>query len=154
QKEKFVRRFLALRDEHRERLARVPGCERAREETEDGVREMMLAVPHATLLSILDAREVEDLARGYRGRVTDMHLPHVRELPQSLPIHFADAAARAKEAGFDGVELHFAHAYTMASFLSRLNTRDDGYGGSREGRVRLPLEVLRAVRARVGDDFT
>jgi 2,4-dienoyl-CoA reductase-like NADH-dependent reductase (Old Yellow Enzyme family) len=41
----------------------------------------------------------------------------------------------------------------MASFLSRLNTRDDGYGRSREGRVRVPLEVLAAVRARVGDDY-
>ena len=50
--------------------------------------------------------------------------------------------ARAIAAGFDGVELHFAHAYTMASFLSALNTRDDGYGGSRENRVRLPLEVV------------
>src|SRR5256885_719242 len=52
-------------------------------------------------------------------------------------------------AGFDGVELHYAHAYTMASFLSALNTRDDGYGGPREQRVRLPLEVYRAVRERV-----
>ena len=50
-------------------------------------------------------------------------------------------------AGFDGVELHYAHAYTMASFLSALNTRDDGYGGPREHRVRLPLEVIAAVRA-------
>ena len=46
------------------------------------------------------------------------------------------------------MELHYAHAYTMASFLSALNRRDDGYGGSRENRVRLPLEVYRAVRAR------
>src|SRR5256885_8221740 len=53
-------------------------------------------------------------------------------------------------AGFDGVELHFAHAYTMASFLSALNTRTDGYGGPREQRVRLPLEVYRAVREVVG----
>ena len=53
-------------------------------------------------------------------------------------------------AGFDGVELHFAHAYTMASFLSARNTREDGYGGSREGRIRLALEVLSAVRERVG----
>jgi 2,4-dienoyl-CoA reductase-like NADH-dependent reductase (Old Yellow Enzyme family) len=52
-------------------------------------------------------------------------------------------------AGFDGVELHYAHAYTMASFLSALNTRDDGYGGPREQRIRLPLEVLAAVQARV-----
>jgi 2,4-dienoyl-CoA reductase-like NADH-dependent reductase (Old Yellow Enzyme family) len=41
----------------------------------------------------------------------------------------------------------------MASFLSRLNVRDDGYGLTRENRVRLPLEVLRAVRARVGSDY-
>jgi 2,4-dienoyl-CoA reductase-like NADH-dependent reductase (Old Yellow Enzyme family) len=52
-------------------------------------------------------------------------------------------------AGFDGVELHFAHAYTMASFLSALNTRDDGYGGKRHHRARLPLEVVAAVRQRV-----
>ena len=77
------------------------------------------------------------------------HLPHIRELPRVLPGLFADAARRAREAGFDGVELHYAHAYTMASFLSRLNTRDDGYGGAREQRVRLPLEVLaRGARAR------
>jgi len=59
------------------------------------------------------------------------------------------AVRRALSAGFDGTELHYAHAYTMAGFLSRLNTRADGYGGSREGRVRLPLEVLGAVRGAV-----
>ena len=63
-----------------------------------------------------------------------------------LPPLFAAAADRAMTAGFDGVELHFAHAYTMASFLSALNTRGDGYGGSREHRVRLPREVVAAVR--------
>ena len=68
-----------------------------------------------------------------------------------LPELFAAAAGRAIAAGFDGIELHFAHAYTMASFLSALNTRDDGYGGSREHRMRLPREVIAAVRARIGD---
>jgi 2,4-dienoyl-CoA reductase-like NADH-dependent reductase (Old Yellow Enzyme family) len=85
--------------------------------------------------------------------VWDTHLPHVRDLPRALPALFADAARRAHAAGFDGVELHYAHAYTMASFLSRLNTRDDEYGGPRVNRVRLPLEVLRVVRAAVPDDF-
>ena len=70
-----------------------------------------------------------------------------------LPDLFAAAARRAREAGFDGVELHYAHAYTMASFLSGPNTRDDGYGGSRAGRVRLPLEVFARVRAEVGADY-
>jgi 2,4-dienoyl-CoA reductase-like NADH-dependent reductase (Old Yellow Enzyme family) len=85
--------------------------------------------------------------------VNDLHLPHVRDLPQVLPGLFAAAAARARDAGFDGVELHCAHAYTMASFLSRTNVRGDGYGGSPQARVRLPLEVLAAVRARAGADF-
>ena len=53
-----------------------------------------------------------------------------------LPGIFADAAGRAREAGFDGVELHYAHAYTMAGFLSALNDRADGYGGAtRESRA-------------------
>jgi 2,4-dienoyl-CoA reductase-like NADH-dependent reductase (Old Yellow Enzyme family) len=160
EKEKYVRRFLALRDEHRERLARL-AVEHAREEwkraalaSDDLVRETLLALPHELFLSLLDAREIEDLERGYRERVTDVHLPHVRDLPRVLPDLFARAAVRARDAGFDGVELHFAHAYTMASFLSRLNTRADGYGGSREGRLRLALDVLNAVRAAVGRDFT
>ncbi|MDA1266176.1 MAG: NADH:flavin oxidoreductase, partial [Planctomycetota bacterium] len=87
---------------------------------------------------------------GARERVTDTALPDVAELPAVLPGLFAGAAARAIEAGFDGVELHFAHAYTMASFLSRTNTREDGYGGDLDGRARLPLEVIAAVRARIG----
>jgi dimethylglycine catabolism A len=74
-------------------------------------------------------------------------------LPQVLPDIFAGAAQRAREAGFDGVELHYAHAYTMAGFLSALNVRSDGYGGPRQNRVRLPLEVYRAVRQQVGDDY-
>jgi len=85
--------------------------------------------------------------------VTDTDLPHIRNLPRVLPGLFAEAAARAERAGFDGVELHYAHAYTMASFLSALNQRDDGYGGSRAGRVRLPLEVYREVRAAVTAPF-
>jgi 2,4-dienoyl-CoA reductase-like NADH-dependent reductase (Old Yellow Enzyme family) len=85
--------------------------------------------------------------------VTDMHLPHVRELPQVLPGIFAEAAMRARQAGFDGVELHYAHAYTMAGFLSALNNRDDDYGGSRENRLRLPLEVYQSVRKTVGSDY-
>lgn len=102
---------------------------------------------------VLDERELESLRFGYRERVTDMHLAHIRGLPQVLPGIFADAATRARVAGFDGVELHYAHAYTMAGFLSALNDRDDGYGGTRENRARLPLEVYGAVRERVGDDY-
>jgi 2,4-dienoyl-CoA reductase-like NADH-dependent reductase (Old Yellow Enzyme family) len=90
---------------------------------------------------------------GARERVWDDDR-HIVALPQVLPGLFADAARRARQAGFDGVELHYAHAYTMASFLSAHNRRDHGYGGSLEGRVRLPLEVFHAVRDAVGHDFS
>jgi 2,4-dienoyl-CoA reductase-like NADH-dependent reductase (Old Yellow Enzyme family) len=105
------------------------------------------------LARVLTPAEWEALHFGYRERVGDMQHAHIRNLPAVLPGLFADAAARAEQAGFDGVELHYAHAYTMASFLSRTNTRDDGYGGSLDNRVRLPLEVFAQVRGRVGKEF-
>jgi dimethylglycine catabolism A len=67
---------------------------------------------------------------------------------------FGAAAARAREAGYDGVELHSAHAYTLSSFLSRHNHRRDDYDGrTLEGRLRLFGEVMAEVRRRVGADF-
>jgi 2,4-dienoyl-CoA reductase-like NADH-dependent reductase (Old Yellow Enzyme family) len=66
---------------------------------------------------------------------------------------YGTAAVRARACGFDGVELHMAHAYTLSSFLSRLNPRKDEYGGSLANRLRLPLRVMRRVRAQVGHDF-
>lgn len=64
---------------------------------------------------------------------------------------FARAAARAKAAGCDAVQLHGAHSYLLSQFLSpHFNRRDDEYGGSLENRARFPLRVLRAVRDAVG----
>jgi 2,4-dienoyl-CoA reductase-like NADH-dependent reductase (Old Yellow Enzyme family) len=61
---------------------------------------------------------------------------------------FADATRRAEAAGFDIAEVHGAHGYLIASFLSPIsNTRNDGYGGDRAGRMRFALDVTRAVRA-------
>jgi len=148
--QRFLGEFLQITDAHRARLCQ-PGANEAT------VRGHMLALAaagdEAGLARVLTPRELEALHFGDRERVTDLHLPHVRDLPQQLPALFAAAAKRAREAGFDGVELHYAHAYTMASFLSVTNDRDDGYGGSLEARLRLPLEVHAAVRAAVGDGF-
>ena len=67
---------------------------------------------------------------------------------------FAEAAARAQKAGFDGIELHAGHGYLLASFLSPYtNKRQDQYGGSRENRARFLTEVITAVRAATGADF-
>lgn len=61
---------------------------------------------------------------------------------------FVDAAKRALRIGFDEIELHMAHGYLLHSFVSPIsNKRNDAYGGSLEGRMKFPLEVLRAVRA-------
>ncbi len=152
--ERFYREFLRIRPEHRERLAEATGDASLRDASDTSVREVLSTLPEDTALACLDARERESLQRGDRERVTDVHLPHVRDLPAVLPTLFADAARRAKDAGFDGVERHYAHAYTMASFLSRWNARTDGYGGSLEGRLRLPLEVVQRVRDEVGQSFT
>jgi len=64
-----------------------------------------------------------------------------------------EAVSVKKQAGFDAVELHFAHAYTMASFLSRYNKRKDDYGGSLKKRMCLAEEVVKASRKALGDDF-
>ena len=67
---------------------------------------------------------------------------------------FADAAARCKEGGLDGVEISAWAGHLLEEFLTpALNHREDEYGGSMENRVRFPLEVIAAVRAAVGDDF-
>jgi dimethylglycine catabolism A len=141
--ERYFREFLVLTERHR---ALLPG-------TDDAIREALAQLPGSEWPKFLSERELDSLLFGDRERVTDTALPHIRDLPQVLPGLFARAAARAEQAGFDGVELHYAHAYTMASFLSALNQRDDGYGGPRANRVKLPLEVYRVVRDAVSQRF-
>jgi 2,4-dienoyl-CoA reductase-like NADH-dependent reductase (Old Yellow Enzyme family) len=143
---KFFARFLRVTEALREALG-------ARDWPEARLREHLRTLPEDELERVLSSHDLEALRFGYRERVTDVQLPQVAELPQVLPALFAAAAQRAERVGFDGVELHYAHAYTMASFLSATNTRSDGYGGSRAARLRLPLEVYAAVRAATGTDF-
>jgi N-ethylmaleimide reductase len=68
---------------------------------------------------------------------------------------FAETAGRAIEAGFDGVEIHSANGYLLQQFLStNVNLRTDRYGGSIPNRMRMPLEIVEAVTARIGADRT
>jgi 2,4-dienoyl-CoA reductase-like NADH-dependent reductase (Old Yellow Enzyme family) len=83
---------------------------------------------------------------GARG----LSLPEVLQLRDD----FVAAAVRAEHAGFDGVELHGAHGYILAQFLSpTINRRSDAYGGSLENRARLLLEIIDGVRKQCGPDF-
>jgi 2,4-dienoyl-CoA reductase-like NADH-dependent reductase (Old Yellow Enzyme family) len=71
---------------------------------------------------------------------------------QAIVEAFGQGASRAKEAGFDGVQIHAAHGYLLSEFLSPFyNKRTDAYGGSVENRGRALLEVLKSVRTAVGD---
>ncbi len=153
EKDKYFERFLQITNDLRRALVAVTSDSGWLEAIESEVRQFLLSAPDEVVEKVLGARELEALRFGYRESVTDTDLPHIRELPEVLPGIFAEAAGRARQAGFDGVELHYAHAYTMAGFLSALNDRNDGYGGPRENRVRLPLEVYRAVRQETGNDY-
>ncbi|ANW20803.1 alkene reductase [Streptomyces clavuligerus] len=85
---------------------------------------------------------------------TEPHALTAEEIPGVIE-EFAQAAANAVEAGFDGVELHGANGYLISQFLaSNTNLRTDGWGGSTEGRIRFAVEVTRAVAARIGGHRT
>ncbi|MFY9734344.1 MAG: NADH:flavin oxidoreductase [Rhodoplanes sp.] len=86
---------------------------------------------------------------GWRQTVDTLSLADIDQIVGE----FGDAVARAREAGFDGAELHSAHAYTLASFVSRVNPRRDEYGGTLEGRLRLIGRVMENVQRKVGKDF-
>ena len=74
---------------------------------------------------------------------------------QKTVLHsFGQGARRAKEAGFDAVDIHGGHGYLIAQFMSPyFNRRSDKYGGDLSGRLRFPLEVIRELRNKVGEDF-
>jgi 2,4-dienoyl-CoA reductase-like NADH-dependent reductase (Old Yellow Enzyme family) len=87
---------------------------------------------------------------GWRQTVDMLSLAEIDRIVEE----FGDAVARARSAGFDGAELHSAHAYTLASFLSRANPRTDDYGGDTlEGRLRMIERIFGNIRRKVGDDF-
>jgi len=82
--------------------------------------------------------------------VRELSVMEIAELVE----RYVQAAARARKAGFDGVEIHGAHGHLLAQFLSpNTNQRKDQYGGSLENRARFLLEVIRACRAEVGPDY-
>lgn len=86
---------------------------------------------------------------GWRQRVEDLKIEDI----EAIPGLFSDGALRAKAAGFDFVEIHMAHFTTLASFLSLANKREDHYGGDFESRLKLPVDVIAAVRTAVGHQY-
>jgi 2,4-dienoyl-CoA reductase-like NADH-dependent reductase (Old Yellow Enzyme family)/thioredoxin reductase len=84
------------------------------------------------------------------GEVEPLSVEGIQEIVHK----FGDAATRAVEAGFELIEIHGAHGYLVNQFLSRFsNVREDEYGGDVTGRTRFAREIVREIRARVGEDF-
>jgi len=93
---------------------------------------------------------------GFYGDQTEWQTPKaMSEQDINVAIEgFVQSARNAKEAGFDGIELHGANGYLLNQFLStHFNRREDNYGGSLENRLRIVVDTIKAVRAAVGDDF-
>ena len=117
-----------------------------------GLKDLVEAIREAnpkTKLGIQIMHFLKISRTGWRQQVTDFKL---EDLPLVAEQH-ADAAKRAILAGFDFIELHMAHAYTLSSFLSSSNQRRDAYGGLLRNRMRLAIEVYQAVRNAVGADY-
>ena len=97
---------------------------------------------------VVSASTTKDLLTGTRPRQLG-----VDEI-QGIVGQFADAAARCRRAGFDGVQLHSANGYLLSQFLTPYtNRRRDAYGGSLKARTRFACEILAAIRARVGPNY-
>ncbi len=131
----------------------------ARLDVSEGREMLMPSLPEfhgaGDMMRDLTAEEIRIMAEsmGHMGR------PKIRAATQEdiewLVDRFADAALRARNAGFDAAEFHAAHGYILSEFLSPLwNRREDEYGGSQEKRARLLCDVIRAAKQRAGEDFT
>lgn len=111
-------------------------------------RQMDLPGVHNQHRRSLSSTDHQEPLHGFLCRAMSEH-----EIERTVQA-FADGAWRAREAGLDGVELHAANGYLFTQFLSSaINDRRDRYGGSLANRARFLLEVIRAIRQRVGPDF-
>jgi len=110
---------------------------------------------YSDMMPTLTEEEAAAMASPYAHPTARLHYQVATEDDLAWVIaQFADAAERAKQAGLDAVEIHAGHGYLIDAFLSpSTNFRTDRWGGSVENRSRLLVEVIRAIRARVGADF-
>jgi 2,4-dienoyl-CoA reductase-like NADH-dependent reductase (Old Yellow Enzyme family) len=106
-----------------------------------------LAAASVSKMTPLVVSDFEELMRSPRKEIS---LSDIQDIKNA----FSNAAIRAKETGFDGIQLHAAHGYLLTQFLSpAFNRRKDEYGGDINSRARMLLEVFRAVRKEVGKDY-
>lgn len=133
----------------------VPGLQGMTRAVHDHGSPIVLQLNHGGLFSAPELTGQIPLAPSYIKGLSnypykEMTIEDIQEIVKA----FGQAAHRAKEAGFDGVQIHAAHGYLLNQFLSpAFNKRTDAYGGSIENRARILIEVLKNIRVNVGDNF-
>lgn len=128
----------------------------SRQDTKEGRSVLVASEPvwggHMDMIEDLSPEELGWLMEA-SGGFPNYRSATIADLQQVVD-DFAEATRRARDAGFDGVEIHGAHGYLISGFLSRQwNTRTDEYGGSVENRARMLCDVLTAAKDRAGEDF-
>jgi len=134
----------------------IPGLKTLADVAHAAGRKIALQLHHAGRESLFLLQEKKAVAPSAMRSLVFGLTPRelTRDEIQQIIAAFGSAARRAREAGFDAVEVHGAHGYLLTQFLSALsNQRNDDYGGSLENRNRFLVEVLQEVRRCVGEDF-
>jgi 2,4-dienoyl-CoA reductase-like NADH-dependent reductase (Old Yellow Enzyme family) len=133
----------------------IPGLSRLTRAVHDGGGKIALQLVHAGLNSpYLARRGITSLAVSQRNDISEPHREMTGEEIEGIIDDFAGAAVRAREAGFDAVQLHGAHGYLMSQFLSPIyNLRTDRWGGNAENSRRFHLELVKRVRKAIGEGF-
>jgi len=134
----------------------IPGLRRLVDSVHGYGASIAIQLHHAGRQTTADAAEGQPVAP------SAIPCPLLKVMPRELATHeveclveaYAEGAKRAKEAGFDAVEIHGAHGYLICQFLSAYsNKRTDRYGGNLEGRMRFALDIVAQAKKKVGADF-
>ncbi|NLB18616.1 MAG: FAD-dependent oxidoreductase [Syntrophomonadaceae bacterium] len=134
----------------------MPGLRKVTQTVHDLGSKIIVQLHHAGRESLYQLQKGTAVAPSAIPSMVFKQTPRemTKEDIQEIINAFGDGAVRAREAGYDGVELHAAHGYLLAQFLSiHANQRKDQYGGDIVQRSRFIIEVLDEVRRRVGDDY-
>lgn len=107
--------------------------------------------PSAVPINFGESIVVKTLVKLLFGTPAEMSIAQI----QTVINQFVDAAKFAQQTGFDGVTIHAAHGYLLSDFLSpRSNTRTDAYGGTPENRAKIIVDIIKAIRESVGEEFS
>lgn len=115
-----------------------------------GLEKLVQAVHDAgSKISVQLIHYVRQSSKGWKQKVEELTYDEINQCKED----FVQGAIRAKKVGFDAIELHVAHSYTLSSFVSLLNKRTDEYGANTKGRAKIVTDIISMCREKVGDDF-